>query len=337
MDLEELYRIIAKYNQPKYRAKQIFQWIYKGIYDIDEMDNVPIILKEKMKKDFDIYRLKLVKKYQDPEDGTIKFLFALRDNNIIESVVMRYRYGYTICISTQVGCRMGCSFCASTKEGIVRNLDAGEMLDQIMKAQELIGEKISNIVLMGSGEPLDNFEETIKFVDLANHPLSLNIGQRHISLSTCGLVPEIYRLADRDLQINLSISLHAPNDAKRKELMPIAKRYSIEELLDACAYYIEKTNRRVTFEYALIKGMNDSFYDAIEVAHLLQGMLCHVNLIPINPIKEKDFNKSEATSIKSFKEKLESFGIPTSIRREMGSSINASCGQLRQGYLENNI
>lgn len=211
------------------------------------------------------------------------------------------------------------------------------MLDQIMKAQELIGEKISNIVLMGSGEPLDNFEETIKFVDLANHPLSLNIGQRHISLSTCGLVPEIYRLADRDLQINLSISLHAPNDAKRKELMPIAKRYSIEELLDACAYYIEKTNRRVTFEYALIKGMNDSFYDAIEVAHLLQGMLCHVNLIPINPIKEKDFNKSEATSIKSFKEKLESFGIPTSIRREMGSSINASCGQLRQGYLENNI
>lgn len=335
MEMEELSVELSKYNQPLFRAKQIFQWVYKGIESIDEMRNIPNTLKERLKNDFFIYRLRVIKKYQDPIDKTIKLLYALKDNNIIECVIMKHTYGNTICISTQVGCKMGCSFCASTIEGMIRNLEAGELLDQVLKAQEIINERISNIVLMGSGEPLDNFEEVLKFINIVNHPLSLNIGQRHITLSTCGLVPEIYKLADKKLQINLSISLHAANDIKRKVIMPIAKRYRLEELIDACSYYINVTNRRVTFEYALIEGENDSLQDALEVVNLLKGLLCHVNLIPINPIKEKNYRKSSETSIKLFKNKLESYGIPTSIRKEMGSSINASCGQLRKGYLDN--
>ncbi len=342
LNLDEINKIILKYKQPKYRAKQIFQWIYKGIYSIDEMLNLPNEIREQLKDKYEIYRLRVVKKYQDPEDDTIKLLFALKDKNIIECVVMQYKYGNTICISTQVGCNMGCIFCASTTEGKVRNLDAGEMMDQVIKAQEIIDDKISNIVLMGSGEPLDNLNEVLKFINLVNNQQTLNIGQRHITLSTCGIVPKIYELADKQLQINLSISLHTANDIKRKEMMPIAKKYSIRDLIDACTYYINNTNRRVTFEYALIKDKNDTLDDAIQTGKLLKGMLCHVNLIPINSIKEKDYEKSLDSNIKIFKEKLESFGIPTTIRKEMGSSINAACGQLRKGYLnlsedENNL
>ena len=247
---------------------------------------------------------------------------------------MQYKYGNTICISTQVGCNMGCKFCASTIDGKVRNLTAGEMMDQVIKAQEIMEDRISNIVLMGSGEPLDNFEEVLKFIYLINNPKTLNIGQRHITLSTCGIVPKIYELADKHLQINLSISLHAANNFKREAMMPIAKKYNIKELIDACIYYIQKTNRRISFEYALIKDHNDTLDDAIETGNLLRGMLCHINLIPMNAIKEKDYEKSSESSIKLFKEKLESFGIPTTIRKEMGSSINAACGQLRKGYLD---
>lgn len=334
LNLNDLDKLVLSYNQPKFRAKQIFEWIYKGISNIDEMTNLPNKLREQLKENFTIHRLNIVEKFEDRKDKTIKLLYALQDNNIIECVVMRYNYGNTICISTQVGCRMGCSFCASTTGGMVRNLTAGEMIDEIMIAQELIGERISNIVLMGSGEPLDNFDEVIKFLELVNHPKTLNIGQRHITLSTCGLVPEIRKMADEKLQVNLSISLHAANDEKRRKIMPIAKRYSINELIEACDYYIEKTNRRVTFEYALIHNNNDQIDDAIEVGKLLRGKLCHVNLIPINPIEERNYKKSLESNIILFKEKLESIGIPTTIRKEMGSSINAACGQLRKGYLE---
>ena len=333
LDLNDLNYIIRNLNQPNYRAKQLFQWIYKGIYNIDEMQNIPKNIREKIKNNFEIYRLRVVKKHQDSEK-TIKILFALQDNNIIESVAMKYDYGNTICISTQVGCNMGCKFCASTVDGKIRNLTAGEMIDQILKMQEIIEGRISNVVLMGSGEPLDNFTEVLKFIKLVNHPLSLNIGQRHITLSTCGIVPKIYELANYNLQINLSISLHSVNESKRKEIMPIGNKYNIRELMDACTYYINKTNRRITFEYALIKGENDTEKDAIETGKLLSGILCHVNLIPINPIKEKNYEKAHERSILLFKEKLEAFGIPTTIRKEMGSSINAACGQLRIGYLD---
>lgn len=334
LNLDEIHEIVLKYREPKYRAKQIFQWIYRGIESIDEMTNLPKTLRENLKKEAIICRLSLVQKYQDEKNKTTKFLFALKDHNIIECVVMRYNYGNTLCISTQVGCRMGCAFCASTKDGMIRNLSAGEMFDEILRSQELIGEKISNIVLMGSGEPLDNYNQVIKFVSLVNDPQTLNIGQRHITLSTCGLVPEIYKFAEENLQVNLSISLHAANDLNRKEIMPIAKKYSIIELMTACDYYIKKTNRRITFEYALIENKNDQLKDAIELGKLLKGKLCHVNLIPINPIKERDYRKSSEKRIQLFKEKLESFGIPTTIRKEMGSSINAACGQLRKGYLD---
>ena len=334
MDIQELNRVVKNYRQPKYRGKQLFQWIYKGINSIDEITNLPNDFKEKLDKEYYIFRLKIVEKYQGIDGRTIKFLFALEDDNIIESVVMKYNYGNTICISTQVGCRMGCSFCASTLDGKTRNLSAGEMLDQVLKAQEVIGERISNIVLMGSGEPLDNMEEVLKFLHLVNHPDSLNIGQRHITLSTCGLVPEIIQLADENLQINLSISLHASNDIQRMEIMPIAKKYKLDELMKACQYYIKKTNRRITFEYALIHDKNDQIRDAEILGSLLKGLLCHVNLIPINPIKERDFQQSTKGQIQVFKEKLESFKIPTTIRKEMGSNINAACGQLRKGYLD---
>lgn len=335
LNLEEVSRTILTYKEPKYRAEQIFQWIYKGIDRIDDMKNIPKDLRGKLKEDFYISRIHRVKEYKDPKDKTLKLLFALEDKNIIECVVMKYKYGNTICISTQVGCNMGCSFCASSVGGKARNLTAGEMIDQVITAQEIIDDRISNIVLMGSGEPLDNFNEVMKFIHLINHPKTLNIGQRHITLSTCGLVPEIIKLADEDLQINLSISLHASNNKKRMEIMPIAKKYDLQQLIKACAYYIKRTNRRITFEYALISNNNDGEMDAIELSNLLKGLLCHVNLIPINPIKESKYEKSKEKQIHKFKEKLEEFKIPTTIRKEMGSSINAACGQLRKGYLNN--
>ncbi|SHH41339.1 23S rRNA m(2)A-2503 methyltransferase [Clostridium collagenovorans DSM 3089] len=335
--LEELQLWMKSKGQPAFRAKQIFDWIYnKGIFDFNKMTNLPKAMIESLNEELIINIPQVVDKFISKQDDTIKFLMSLHDGNLIESVVMKYSHGNSICISTQIGCRMGCKFCASTIDGMVRNLSSGEIISQILLAQSVLGERISNIVLMGSGEPLDNYENVKKFLYLVNAPYSLNIGQRHITLSTCGIVPNIVDLANEDMQITLAISLHAPNDFIRKQSMPIANKYSISELLGACKYYVDKTNRRITFEYALINGFNDGIKEAEELSKLLKGLLCHVNLIPVNEIKERDFKKSKLENINKFKECLESKGIPTTIRREMGSDINAACGQLRRSYIEKN-
>jgi len=280
------------------------------------------------------YIPEIIETYNSKKEDTKKHLFLLGDGNVIESVVMKYSHGNSICVSTQIGCKMGCKFCASTLGGIVRNLTSGEILGQIIRAQSELKERISNIVLMGSGEPLDNFQNVLKFIYNVNAEYGLNIGQRHITLSTCGIVPKIRELADLNLQITLAISLHAPNDEIRKQTMPIAKAYSINELLEVCSYYISKTNRRITFEYALVKGFNDTKENAVELSKILKGMLCHVNLIPINEINESELKKSNMDDINKFKEVLIKHGIETTIRREMGLDINAACGQLRRSYLE---
>ncbi|PRR78977.1 putative dual-specificity RNA methyltransferase RlmN [Clostridium liquoris] len=333
-NLEELKNWMKENGESVFRGKQVFDWIYKGIYNFDDMKNLPISTREKLKSNFYFSIPEMVKEYKSKDGDTYKFLFKYKDGNIIESVVMKYKHGNSICVSTQVGCRMGCKFCASTLGGMVRNLTSGEILGEILAAKGEMGEKISNIVMMGSGEPLDNFENVLKFIEIVNSPNGLNIGQRHITLSTCGVVPKIIELADIDLQITLAISLHAPNDEMRRNIMPVANKYSIEELLKACINYIEKTNRRITFEYALVKGVNDRGEHAEELARLLKGMLCHVNLIPVNEIKENTLKKSSAEDIKKFSNILIRNGIETTIRREMGADIEAACGQLRRSYLE---
>lgn len=332
--LEELTKWMKENDESAFRSKQVFSWIYKEVWNFDEMKNLNASLKEKLQRDFYIGIPKILESYNSSIDGTIKLLLKLHDGNIIESVVMRYKHGNSICISTQVGCRMGCKFCASTLEGRVRNLTSGEILSQVMAAQKHIGERISNIVLMGSGEPLDNYENVIKFLEIVNADYGLNIGQRHITLSTCGIVPKIYELADKEMSITLAISLHAFSDEKRREIMPIANKYSINEILEACRYYIDKTNRRITFEYSLVKDVNDGKEDAKSLSKLLKGMLCHVNLIPVNEIKENTFKRSSKKSIEEFAEILINAGIETTVRREMGSDINAACGQLRRSYIE---
>ncbi|WP_138203297.1 23S rRNA (adenine(2503)-C(2))-methyltransferase RlmN [Haloimpatiens lingqiaonensis] len=335
LDTEELKLWMEQNKEKSFRAKQIFQWIYKGIFDFKLMKNIPIGTIDKLEKEFYIDIPKVVTKLVSKDEDTIKFLFAYRDGNLIESVVMKYKHGNSICVSTQVGCRMGCKFCASTIEGMVRNLSSGEILSQILKAQEEIGERISNVVLMGSGEPLDNYENVIKFIKEINKSDGFNIGQRHITLSTCGIVPKIKELAQEKLQITLAISLHAPNDTLRRQVMPIANKYSISEILDMCKYYINMTNRRVSFEYALVKGFNDGIEQAKELSNTLRGMLCHVNLIPVNEIKENSLKKSSSDNILKFKNILCESGIETTIRREMGADIDAACGQLRRHYLNN--
>lgn len=332
--LEELKQELVNLGENSFRAKQIFDWIYKGVYNFDEMKNIPSSLKIKLKDEFHINIPKIVEEYTSSNDNTKKMLVSLDDKNLIECVIMKYNHGNTICISTQVGCRMGCKFCASTLDGRIRDLTSGEMLGQVLLAQNLIKERISNIVLMGSGEPLDNYENVIKFLDIVNAEYGLNIGQRHITLSTCGIVPKIYELADKELSVTLAISLHAFSDEKRKEIMPIANKYSISEIMEACEYYIKKTNRRITFEYSLVKGINDSKEDAKSLGVLLKGMLCHVNLIPVNEIKENEFKKSTKESIKVFEETLKKYGIEATVRKEMGTDINAACGQLRRSHLE---
>ena len=335
MNLEEIEAIVLEYGESKFRAKQLFEWFHKKlIWDYDQMSNLPLKFREALKKDYPIMPLKIVEKYTSQIDGTIKYLFELSDSHIIESVLMRYKFGNSICISSQVGCRMGCKFCASTLEGRVRNLLPAEMLGQIYAAMKDTGERISNIVIMGSGEPLEELDITLKFIELINHPLGLNIGQRHITVSTCGLVPEMKRLAEQKLQINLALSLHEAEDEKRKEIMPIANKYSIKEVLDACDYFTQKTNRRVTFEYALIQGKNDREEDAVSLGKLLKGRLCHVNLIPVNKIEERNFEKSNTVSINHFISILEKYGIPTTLRRTLGADIDAACGQLRRRYIK---
>ncbi|WP_294156433.1 23S rRNA (adenine(2503)-C(2))-methyltransferase RlmN [uncultured Clostridium sp.] len=332
--LDELKVWMSENGESAFRGKQILSWIYKGVIDFEGMKNIPKSVINKLKENFTITMPEIIEVYKSELDGTEKFLLGFSDGNLIESVLMRYKHGISICISTQVGCRMGCKFCASTIEGRVRNLTAGEILSEVIAVQNYIGERISNIVLMGSGEPLDNYDNVLKFLEIVSADYGLNIGQRHITLSTCGIVPKIYELADKEMSITLAISLHAFNDEKRKEIMPIANKYTISELLEACRYYLKKTNRRITFEYALVKDVNDGREDAKALAKLLRGMLCHVNLIPVNEIKENTFKRSSKKTIEDFSEILKSNGIEVTTRREMGSDINAACGQLRRSYIE---
>lgn len=331
--LEDLKKWMKENEESAFRAKQVFDWIYKGVYNFEDMKNIPKSMKDKLNKNFTI-DIPEVLDAMESVDGTRKFLLKFKDGNIIECVIMKYKHGNTICISTQVGCRMGCKFCASTLEGRVRDLTAGEMLSEVIVAQNLLQDRISNIVLMGSGEPLDNYENVMKFLELVNADYGLNIGQRHITLSTCGIVPKIYHMADKEMQVTLAISLHAVTDEKRKTIMPIANKYSIKEILEACNYYVKKTNRRITFEYSLVSGVNDSKEDARTLGSLIGKTLCHVNLIPVNEIKENTFKKSTPKAIEDFRKVLNGYGIEATVRQEKGSDINAACGQLRRSYLE---
>lgn len=334
-EIEELERIFINLGEKRYRANQTFKWIHqKMASSIDDIRELPQGLRDKLNLNYKISRLKIVKRLDSKHGDTSKYLFMLDDGNIIESVMMKYKHGVSVCLSTQVGCRMGCEFCASTKSGLVRNLLPGEILEQFYLIQKDQGNSITNVVLMGSGEPLDNYENTMKFLRIIHDRAGQNLGYRHITISTCGLVPKIYDLADEGIPINLSISLHSPFDEERKKIMPIANKYSVNEIIEACNYYVAKTNRRITFEYTLICGVNDKPEDVKEIVKLLRGMLCHVNLIPLNIVKEFSYNKSEDKVIQNFKDVLVKNGINTTLRRKMGADVNAACGQLRRDYMD---
>lgn len=333
--LTELEQEIREMGDKPFRAKQIYQWLHeKLVTDFEEMSNLSKGLREQLKERFELTALSVVDVKQSQIDGTRKYLFRLSDGNVIESVWMQYHHGNSVCISSQVGCRMGCRFCASTLDGLERNLTAAEMLDQIYRIQTLTGERVSNVVIMGSGEPMDNYDNVVRFVRLISGEQGLNISQRNITVSTCGLVPEMRKLAEEDLQITLALSLHAPNDEVRRSLMPIARRYALSDVLDACRYYFERTGRRMTFEYSLVSGVNDNLSEARALAALLKDMHGHVNLIPVNPIKERDYVQSGQKAIQEFKNYLEKNGINVTIRREMGRDINGACGQLRKSFLD---
>ena len=321
-------------GEKAFRAKQVYQWLHvKQVDAFDEMTNLSKAFREKLEQLCCITDLHQEAVQISKIDGTRKYLFLLEDGNVIESVLMRYKHGNSVCISSQVGCRMGCRFCASTLDGLVRGLKPSEMLDQIYKIGKDIGERISNVVVMGTGEPMDNFDNLLKFIELLTDENGLNISQRNLTVSTCGIVPRMRELADRQLSITLALSLHASNQQKRLELMPVANKYDIHEVIDACRYYFDKTGRRVTFEYSLVGGVNDTDEDAKELSQLIHGMNCHVNLIPVNPIKERDYVQSNAAVIAAFKNKLEKNGINVTIRREMGRDIDGACGQLRKRYI----
>lgn len=336
MNMDQLESFIVDVlGDKKFRAKQIYDWMHvKLVSDFDEMTNLSKPLREKLKTHADLAPLTIAQCLVSKIDGTRKYLFRLSDGNIIESVLMRYKHGNSVCVSSQVGCRMGCRFCASTLDGLTRHMTAGEMLSEVYEIQKDIGERISNVVIMGSGEPLDNYDSAITFVKMLSDEHGLNISQRNITLSTCGIVPKIYELAKEDLQITLAISLHAVSDEGRRELMPIANKYSIEEILEACRAYYGHNNRRLTFEYSLVKDVNDSEEHAKALAGLLKGINAHVNLIPVNPIKERDFKQSDTSAVVNFKNKLEKYGKTATIRREMGRDIQAACGQLRKSYID---
>lgn len=334
MNIDELESWMAEKGQPRFRAKQVYQWLHvKLAADTSEMTNIPKNLRELIDEK-GLYGVETVTRLISKEDGTNKFLFRLHDGNVIESVLMKYRHGNSVCISSQAGCRMGCRFCASTIGGLVRNLTASEMLSQVYAAQRISGERVSNVVVMGTGEPLDNFDNLVRFIELLTDENGINISQRNITVSSCGLVPEIKRLADMGFSITFALSLHAPNDEARRELMPIADRYTIAEALEACDYYFEKTGRRITFEYSLVKGQNDGSRQAEELAALLHGRNCHVNLIPVNPIKERQYERSDSSSVENFRSILERRGVTATVRRSMGRDIDAACGQLRRKYEE---
>lgn len=337
LSVEEMENYLVSVNEKKFRAKQIFKWIHKGVNSFDEMTDISTGLQDKLKKDGYIDNMKIASKYKSSIDGTVKYLMQLLDGNLIECVVMSYSYGNSICISTQAGCSMGCAFCASTIGGRIRNLTSGEMLGEVLEAEKDSGYSISNIVLMGTGEPFDNFDNVIRFLEIVNHPSGINIGMRHITISTCGIVPRLYEFADLDLQVTLAISLHAPNNEIREKIMPVAKVYNYDELLEACRYYINKTNKRITFEYALIDKINDSQECADELVHKIKNMLCHVNLIPVNNIENSKYKKPDRESVLKFQSILTKHGIDTTIRRELGSDINAACGQLRRKFMSNGL
>lgn len=330
-NLPELKEIIKEMGLPQFRATQIYEWMHVKLAEsFDEMTNLDKNLRAKLSEEFAISMPSISRKLVSQIDGTHKYLFEFADGECVESVVMRYKYGNSICVSTQVGCAMGCKFCASTKAGIVRDLTAGEILGQIYKAQKDIGERISHVVLMGIGEPLANFDNVVKFLYMISDKNGLNIGQRNLSLSTCGIVPNIDRLSELDLQITLSISLHAPTDELRSSMMPINNKYNIAELLSACRRYVNKTGRRISFEYSLVRGVNDTPEHAEKLCEILKGILCHVNLIPVNPIDEGGYEKSDKKSIETFKNIVESHKITATVRRKLGADINAACGQLRR-------
>ena len=332
-NIGELKEEFLKLGEKAYRAEQVFKWLYVDkVCSFDEMTNLSKELREKLKLEFSFHNFRILKK-QESVDGTKKYLFDILDDNAIETVLMQYHHGYTLCVSSQVGCKMGCKFCASTGIQFARDLTSGEIVEQILAVERDQNIKISNIVFMGIGEPLDNFDNVVNAIGIINNPKGLNIGARHISISTSGLVPKIYELADQNLQCTLSISLHSTTDEKRSEMMPVNKKYNIEELMKACRYYIEKTNRRISFEYALAKDSNDNLEDALGLVKLLKGMLCHVNLIPINKIENGKYIKSTNENIIKFRDYLNAKGIVATIRRELGSDIDAACGQLRRKNL----
>lgn len=334
MNLAELKDFMVGIGEKPFRAKQIYEWLHvKQVESFDEMTNISKKMIESLKERCELISLKKEEVQISKLDGTRKYLFALSDGNVIESVLMRYKHGNSVCISSQVGCRMGCKFCASTLDGLVRGLKPSEMVDQIYKIGNDIGERISNVVVMGTGEPMDNFDNLLKFIELLTDENGLNISQRNLTVSTCGIVPRIRELADKKLSITLALSLHASNQNKRKALMPVANSYDINEVVDACKYYFEQTGRRITFEYSLVGGVNDSDEDAAELSALVKGINCHINLIPVNPIKERDFVSSNTKVVTAFKNKLEKNGINATVRRSLGEDIDGACGQLRRKHI----
>lgn len=330
IEYEEILEMVLDLGEKKYRAEQIQTFIFKNVKTIDDITILSKDFREKLKSRAYISNTKIYRKFESKIDKTIKYLLELDDGNIIEAVLMRYKFGNSICISTQVGCRMGCKFCASTIGGLVRNLTAGEMLGEIMTIQDDISERISNIVLMGAGEPLDNFENIKKFLSLVHNEKGLNIGYRHITISTCGIVDKIYQLADLDIPVNLAISLHQTNQEKRREIMPIANKFNISKLIEGAKYYAKKTKRRITYEYALIDGVNNDKQTAIDLVNLLKGSLCHVNLIPVNTVEGNLFKRPSKESIQKFMQILEKNKIEVTVRRELGSDISGACGQLKR-------
>ena len=335
MTLPELKEEMERRGEKAFRAKQMYEWMHvKLAGGFDEMTNLSAAFRKECEKSYYYTALNPVRIQESKIDGTRKFLFELSDGNVVESVWMRYKHGNSVCISSQVGCRMGCKFCASTLDGLERNLTAAEMLDQIYAITKLTGERVSNVVVMGTGEPLDNYENLLRFIRMLTDENGLHISQRNITVSTCGIVPMMKRLAEEKLQITLALSLHATTDEKRRKLMPVANRYSIRELMEACAFYFQKTGRRITFEYSLVGGVNDTDEDAQELIGLASPLCCHVNLIPVNPIKERSFVQSDAAHILAFKNKLEKNKINVTIRREMGRDIDGACGQLRRRHMQ---
>ena len=338
LSYQEMLDEMAAMGEKPFRGKQIYQWLHEKLVSTpDEMGNIPAKLKDRLKEAYTCSSLQMIDVFTSGIDGTQKYLFRLQDGNVIESVLMKYKHGNSVCVYSQVGCRMGCRFCASTLGGLTRNLQTGEILDQVYQIQKYSGERVSNLVLMGTGEPMDNYDNVVKFIRMLSDEHGLNISQRNITVSTCGIVPRIYDLAKEKLQITLALSLHAATQEKRKELMPIAYKYELGEVLEACRYYYEQTGRRLTFEYSLVGGVNDTDRDVQQLVGLVSGLNCHINLIPVNPIKERSYVQSNARVVANFKTKLEKYGINATIRREMGRDIGGACGQLRKSYIDGDL